>query len=176
MPVFARAKLLIEEQCLTYRPRMTFSYTGPNPQNAYKKLISILVDDIRVPRENLQEKGFTWDRTGPEEKFQARFEVVKDFDKFTYLFMEITLRGSVKPSKEFGKEGNVNFTLGGIVRTEYPQDSMWERSFIYEMFRMFYHRMFYHDRTKNYVSQCRDWMMIIQDEMKSFFNLLQKSQ
>lgn len=174
MPVFARAKLLIEEQCLTYRPKMTFSYTGPNPQKAYKKLLSILVDDINVPRENVQEKGFKWDRTGSEEKFSARFEVIKDFDKFSYLFLSISMSGTVKPSKEFGKEGTVSFTMGGIVRTEYPQDSMWERSFLYEMFRMFYHRTIYHDKTKRHVQDCRDWMLLITNEMKSFFNLLQK--
>lgn len=174
MPVFARSKLLIEEKCLTYRPKMTFSYSGPNPQKSYQKIVDILVKDLSIPRGNLQEKGFQWDRSGKHEKFKVAFEVIKDFDKFTYLYLEIDMDGEVKPSKEFGKEGHVSITMQGTVRTEYPQDTAWERSYIYEMFRTFFHKVFYHDKVKRYVAQCRDWMLYIADEMKSFFNLLQK--
>jgi len=174
MPVFARTKLLIEDRCITYRPRLTFTYTGPNPQKAYNKLIAVLVDDLKIPRENVQEKVFNWDRTGKVERFNASIEVVKDFDKFSYMDLDIKLSGSVKPSKEFGKEGSVTIVLEGIVRTEYPQDTMWERSFIYEIFRSFYHKVFYQDKRKRWVSQCRDWMLYIQNEMKAFFNLLPK--
>lgn len=175
MPTFARSKLLIENMCITYRPRVSFSFSGPNPQNAYKKLLKIIVDDIKIPQQNIQEKFFKWDRSGAAETFTAAWEVVKDFDKFSYMFLEITMDGTVKPSKEFGKEGNVSITMQGIIRTEYPQDTLWERSFLYEIFRSFYHKLLYEDKVKQYVSDCRDWMLFIQNEMKSFFNILQKS-
>lgn len=174
MPVFARTKILIEDTCLTYRPRLEFSYTGPNPQKAYPRLIDILVKEIMIPRENIQEKFFKWDREKPTETFQASFEVFKDFDKFSYMQLEITLKGTVKPSKEFGKEGSITITMQGFVRTEYPQDTAWERSFIYEMFRTLWHKIFYREKRMKYMAQCRDWMLSIQDEMKAFFNLLPK--
>jgi len=134
----------------------------------------VLVDDLKIPRENVQEKAFNWDRNGKTERFSASIEVVKDFDKFSYMDLDIKLSGSVKPSEEFGKEGTVTIVLEGIVRTEYPQDTMWERSFIYEIFRSFYHKVFYQEKRKRWVSQCRDWMLYIQNEMKAFFNLLPK--
>ncbi len=175
MPTFARSKLLIENQCLTYRPKVVFSFSGPNPQKAYEKFLKIVVDDIKIPRQNIQEKYMKWDRSGPTETFRADWEVVKDLDKFSYMFLEVSMKGKVKPSKEFGKEGDVTITMQGIIRTEYPQDTMWERSFIYEILRSFYHKVFYADDVKRYVSDCRDWILFIQNEMKSFFNILQKS-
>ncbi len=172
MPTFARSKLLIENQCVTYRPKITFSYSGPNPHKAYKKFLKIVTDDIKVPSQNVMEKYVKWDRSGPEEKFVAAWEIVKDFDKFSYMFLEVDMNGTFKPSKEFEKEGDVSITIAGIVRTEYPQDSMWERSFVYELLRTFYHKTFYEDNVKRYVSECRDWMLYIQNEMKNFFNML----
>jgi len=175
MPIFARAKLLLENRCLTYRPRMEFSYSGPNPDKAYPKLIDILNKSLNVPRENIQEKNFMWDRSKPEEKFSASFEVIKDFDKFTYMYLEISMRGSLKPSKEFGKEGTVSFTIEGILRTEYPQDTLWERSFFYEIFRTLYHKAFYEERRYKWLLECRDSLLQIQNELKEFFNLLTKA-
>ena len=175
MPVFARTKLLMEERCVSLRPRLELSYKGPNPQNAYDKLMDILIHQIKVPRENIQEKEFAWDRSTETEKFTAKFEIIKDFDKFSYMFLEIEMKGSISPSKEFGKEGSVEVVIEGIVRTEYPQDTTWERSFLYEVFRMFYHKVFYQEQRKRYLDNCRDWMLSIQSELKSFFNLLPKA-
>lgn len=174
MPTFARSKLTIENTCITYRPHITFSYSGPNPQRAYKKFLKIVVDDLKIPRQNIMEKFVKWDRAEPVEKFTAMWEIVKDFDKFSYMFLEVSMDGTFKPSKEFEKEGDITISLQGIIRTEYPQDSLWERSFVYEILRSFYHKAFYEDRLKQYVSDCRDWMLYIQNEMKNFFNILQK--
>jgi hypothetical protein len=175
MPIFARSKLLLEDRCLTYRPKLEFSYSGPNPDKAYPKLIDILTSSLNIPRENIQEKGFKWDRSTPEEKFSVTFEIIKDIDKFSYMYLSITMKGKVKPSKEFDKEGNVSFVLEGMIRTEYPQDTLWERSFFYEMFRTFYHKIFYKEKRYQYIVECRDAMLLIQNEMKEFFNLLTKA-
>jgi hypothetical protein len=175
MPVFARTKLMMEERCITLRPRLELSFKGPNPQNAYNKLLDILTHDIQIPRENIQEKEFNWERGSENEKFTAKFEIIKDFDKYSYMFLEIEMKGNIKPSKEFGKEGDMNIVVEGMVRTEYPQDTTWERSFLYEIFRMFYHKVFYQDQRKKYIENCRDWMLSIQSELKAFFNLLPKS-
>jgi hypothetical protein len=175
MPVFAKTKLMLEERCLTYRPRIEFSYSGPNPDKAYPKLIDILNKNLGVPRENIQEKDFKWDRTKPEEKFSASFEIVKDYDKFSYMYLEVSMSGSLRPSKDFGKEGNIRFVIEGMIRTEYPQDTLWERSFVYEMFRTFYHRMFYDEQRQRWIQECRDSILQIQTELKEFFNLLVKA-
>ena len=174
MPIFARAKLTLEEQCLTLRPRIELRYNGPNPEKAYPKMIDILIKDLGIPRENIQEKEFKFDRSGSEEKFSAAMEVIKDFDKFSYMHLGITMKGSMKPSKEFGKEGEMFVEIEGMVRTEYPQDTVWERSFVNEVFRAFYHRVLYNEQRKKWVDQCRDSILQIHEQVKSLFNLLPK--
>ncbi len=175
MPIFARSKLLLEDRCLTYSPKIEFSYSGPNPDKAYPKLIDILTRSLNIPRENIQEKGFKWDRSKPEEKFKASFEIIKDLDKFSYMYLEISMSGTVKPSEDFEKEGSVKFSIGGMIRTEYPQDTLWERSFFYEMFRTLYHKFFYREKRYEWIMECRDEILQIQNELKEFFNLLVKS-
>ncbi|HKZ45141.1 MAG TPA: hypothetical protein VJ343_00375 [archaeon] len=174
MPIFARTKLMMEDHCMTYRPIMFFTYSGPNPHKIYPKIIDIVMTTLAVPKENIQEKEFNWDKSKPEEKFKITLEVIKDYDKFSYMLLFITVSGTAKPSKDFEKEGEAKVEMDGVLRTEYPQDTMWERSFIYEIFRVFYHKVFYHEERKRYLDACRDSMMTFQGEIKSFFNLLPK--
>ena len=174
MPVFARTKLLMEEFCISKRPRLELTYSGPNPQKVYSKIIDTILTILRVPRENIQEREFHWDRSKPEEKFKIKWKVLKDYDKFSYMSLSISMTGTVRPSREVGKEGNVRIELEGVVKTEYPQDTVWQRSFFYEMFRMFYHKVFYQERRKRHIESCRDSMLSLQAEIKSFFNLLPK--
>ncbi|MEM7821296.1 MAG: hypothetical protein QXX38_00540 [Candidatus Aenigmatarchaeota archaeon] len=174
MPVFARTKLLMEELCLTLRPRIDITYSGPNPQKAYEKLLDVLLNVLKVPRENIQEKVFKWERAPEGETFSSGMEVIKNFDKFSYMQLTISIGGFAKPSKEFGKEGRVSIEIEGVVRTEYPQDTTWERSFLYEIFRTFYHKVFYKEERRRYVEKCREWMFLIESELKSFFAMLPK--
>jgi len=174
MPIFARTKLMIEEDCLQPRPKMIMNYSGPNPQNSYKKLIEMVRTHLKIGPENIQEKEFKWDRSGIPEKFSAAFEIIKDFDKFTHMLLGVSLSGDIKPSKDFGYEGSVTIEIDGVVRTEYPQDTIWQRSLPYEMLRTFWHRVFYQDKRYKYREQCRELMFTLQNEMKGFFNILAK--
>lgn len=172
MPIFARTKLTIEEDCILPRPKIKLYYTGPNPDKSYSKILEIIHNTMRVEDKDVQEREFKWDRSSVPEKFSATIEVVKDFDKFTYMQLIINLSGSVKPSKEFGREGDVTVEIEGVTRTDYPQDTVWERSFLYEIFRTFYHKVFYQDERQKFKENCRDSMVSIQNELKEFFNLL----
>lgn len=174
MPVFARTKMLIEEDCILPRPVLVLNYSGPNPQKAYPKIIELLKNVIRATDRDIQEKEFNWDRSTEVEKFDIALEVNKDLDKFSYLLFRISIGGTARPSKEFGKEGNVSVRIDGLLRTEYPQDTIWERSFLYEIIRVFYHRVFYQDARYRYKEMCAEAMSTLHTELKSFFNLLPK--
>ena len=108
------------------------------------------------------------------EKFSGSIEAFKDFDKFTYMMLWIDFGGDVRPSKEFGKEGNLKIALDGVIRTDYPQDTVLERSLIYEIFRSFWHKAFYQEKRYVYREQCRDIILTVQREVKAFLNILPK--
>jgi hypothetical protein len=173
--VFARTKIMIHDWCMEEPPVDLFlNYTGPNPQLALKHYVESLKTVFKIRDSEVQEKIFNWDRSGKEEKFDLEFEVRKDMDKNTYLFIQGGLEGMITPSEEFGKEGRLQVRITGAIRTEYPQDTFWQKSLIYEFFRIMYHKLIYISLWEKYMAECREMMRYFVEEMKSYLNLLQK--
>lgn len=172
MPIFARTKLLIHDYCLFPVPYATFNYAGPNPQKAYESMKKLFITIFNVDERDIQEREFKWDRIEEEDVFHVRWEIIKDLDTFTFQHMVFTLDGKAKPSKEFGKEGSIKIRMEGRIRTEYPQETIWQRSLIYEIFRTFYHKVIYTSTRKRYIKDCRVELGRFGEEMRSFFNLL----
>lgn len=176
MPVFARTKLVIQDDCLVPQaPFVTLEYKGPNPQNLYAKIKELLVTVWRVDPGDVQEREFSWDRSSGAEKFRVRFEAVKDLDTFSFFFIRISLSGEAKHSREFGKEGSAKIELDTCLRTEYPQDTIWQRSLFYEFFRTLWHKLIYQSTRLRYLQECRELSERFMEEIKSFLNILPKS-
>ncbi len=174
MVIFARTKLTIEEDCMLPTPKLLLNYSGPNPQKVYPKIMELLKSVLKIKPENIQEKKFEWSRSAVPEKFSGEIEAFKDLDRFSYILLWVDFSGSVKPSKEFGKEGDIKVVIDGVLRTDYPQDTVWERSLLYEIFRSVWHKIFYEEKRFRYKEVCRDSMLTLQNEIKSFLNILPK--
>ncbi|MDI6798789.1 MAG: hypothetical protein QMD12_02215 [Candidatus Aenigmarchaeota archaeon] len=182
MPIFARTKLVIHDDCLAPVrggplpgvPYIILNYTGPNPQNLYHKIKELLISVWKVEASEVQERDFSWDRSRGEEKFRVTFDMIKDKDNFSFVQVIVRLEGEAKPSREFGKEGTATIRVEGRLRTEYPQDTLWQRSLLYEMARVFYHRVIYEERRKKYLEECRTDITKFLSEIKSFLAILSK--
>jgi len=175
MPIFARTKLLIHDDCLTPQAPFTImEYKGPNPQNLYNKIKELLVSIWRVDPSDIQEREFSWDRSSGVEKFKVRFEATKDLDTFSFFYITVSLSGEAKHSREFGKEGSAKIEFEPWLRTEYPQDTIWQRSLIYEMLRMLWHKLIYQSTRLRYLQECRELSERFAEEIKSFLNALPK--
>ena len=181
MPIFARTKLVIHEDCLGIsgspfpgKKFITLEYTGPNPQIAYYQAKKILSQISKIPEGEIIERNFSWDRSGEEEKFSVDFDIIKDMDRFSFIQITVSMKGTIKPSKEFGKEGNLSINIDGILRTEYPQDTLWQRSLLYELFRAFFHKFIYEESRKKYKEECVSLINQIYIELKEFLNVLPK--
>ncbi len=177
MPVFARTKLMIHEDCLAPpgAPFIFLNYSGPNPQNIYPQVKKLFQTIFKATEAELQERDFSWDRSGPTEKFSVRFDMIRDLDIFSFMQIIVDVSGEAKPSKEFGKEGTATVRIDGRIRTEYPQDTFWQRSLIYEMFRVFYHRIIYEEARRKFKDHCRELITQFRDNLKQFLNILPKS-
>jgi hypothetical protein len=176
MPVFARTKLLISDDCMKPpgQPSLTLKYSGPNPQNIYSKSKEIATTLWALEPGAIQEKESNWDRTGLGEKFSIKMEITKDLDQFTFLFMKLDIEGEAKPNRQFGKEGSASVKIESSIRTEYPQDTVFQRSIFYEFWRVFFHKFVYEDKRKKYLQDCKEETIRFQEELKSFLNLLPK--
>ena len=178
MPVYAKTKLVIEDLCFAHTPRekpvIQLTYSGPNPQKIYPKLKEILRKELAVPEHLIEEKEYHWDRSKIPEKFSAKLDVIKEMDNLSYIFIEIEVKGEIKPSKEFGSEGKFTINIDSVLRTEYPQDTIIERSLFYEFFRNIYHKVIYKRKREEYLAQCRELVTRLVTSLKAFFEILPK--
>lgn len=170
MPIAARTKLVIEEPCLR-APSVTFSYTGPNPQDIYKKIKKLIPSIFKVDEHDIEEREFMWDRGAAEEKFRAVLNFIKEFDPYSYMEVEVSLNGSAKPSKEFGKEGSASIEVLAKFRIEYPQETLWQRSIFYDFYRSLIRRTKKNERERC-KQTCAELVRTFCDELRSFLNIL----
>lgn len=147
--VWAKTKLMIHDDLLKPLEMMTIHYKGSNPDKFYKEIPLLLQHVFRVHKHNIQEKKIKWEKGDPE-NIKVEWEVEKDLDNFSYYYMEIIL--TIKKSKG---EGTAVIEFGPVLRTEYPQDSMWQRSLFYEMMRVFWHKTSYNAKRDKYMKEGR---------------------
>ncbi|NIO44849.1 MAG: hypothetical protein GTN36_04850 [Candidatus Aenigmarchaeota archaeon] len=159
--VWARAKLMIEDDLLKPEPVATIKFSGRNPERFYKEIYNLLLVTFRVHEHSIQEKEFLWSKGEPE-KFKVRWEINKDLDKFSYYFLKVTLAGETH--KDHGK---AEIEVEGMLRTEYPQDTLWQRSLFYEMGRMFWNTVFYKSKRDEYLREGRRLIALFCRQVKT---------
>ncbi len=170
MPAFARSKLMLQEDCYHDKPeRPRMKYVGPNAMQLYYKAYELLKTIFRVSDSDIEEERYNWGK-GEKEKFKVRWFVHKDMDPYTYLYIRIDVSGSGDE-----KSGTGGVKMKPVLRTEYPQDTLWQRSLFYEMLRMFWHRAFYHEKREMYAEECRNMVITFQKQLNEFFKQLRES-
>jgi len=169
MPQFARTKLLLQEDCYREKPeRITINYVGPNPAKLYYKVYDMIKAIFRAADSDLQEERFSWGK-GEKEKFKVRWYLHKDLDTYTYMFIVFDVSGAGDE-----KTGNAEIKIKPVMRTEYPQDTIWQRSLFYEMLRVFWHRAFYSRKREEYTEDCRNMISIFNRNLHEFFKQLRE--
>jgi len=166
--VFARTKLVMEDDCHEEDPGiMTVKYVGPNVTKIYDKMYKMMKFIYKVSDSDVQETNYSWGKGKDGEKFKIRWWLHKDMDLFTYLLIRLDLSAD-------GNEqtGNAKIVIRGLLRTEYPQDTVWQRSLFYEMLRTLWHRVFYHKKREDYATECKRLNMMFQKTMISYFREL----
>ncbi len=166
--VFARSKITLEDNCFEEEPgAITLRYVGPNPQKMYKKAYETILSVFRVMQSDVQETEFSWGKTARGEKFKIEWWMHKDMDIFSYLYIRFRLDGEGND-----KGGHAKLEVRGLLRSEYPQDTVWQRSLFYEMIRTFWHRVFYHRKREEYAEECRHSEIVFMKYMKEFLREL----
>ena len=166
--VFARAKLVLEDNCFIEEPgAVTMKFIGPDVGRIYKKTYELMKNVFRVPDSAIQEVEYNWGKGEKGDKFRVTWWLHKDMDLFSYLYIRFRLSGEGN-----GGTGHAKLEIRGLLRSEYPQDTVWQRSLFYEMIRTFWHRVFYHKKREEYAEECRHSTVMFMNHMKKFFQLL----
>jgi hypothetical protein len=170
MPVWARTKIVVQEDCYREKPeRINMKYVGPNPSKLYYKVYELLKSVFRASDSDIQEEKYSWGKAADKEKFKVRWYLHKDMDMYTYLYLRFEVSGSGNE-----KTGEASIKIKPVMRTEYAQDTLWQRSLFYEMLRVFWHRIFYHKKREYYAEECRNLMTVFQRNVNEFFKQLRE--
>jgi hypothetical protein len=168
--VFARARLLIEDRCFEEKPsEIHIRYSGPHVAKLYKKCWELMQAVFDVPQSYIQETQYKWVKKGEGDAFQVRWWLHKDMDVFSYIYFRLDLKG-----KGTDKSGEAFIRLKAWLRSEYPQDTVWQRSIFYEILRTFWHRLFYRQRREEYREECRNSMVMYEKQLKDFFQKIKE--
>lgn len=158
--VWARTKLVIQDDLLRPRNRYVVEFRGLKPDKFYHVLPKIFMSVFRTDEHHLQEKKISWTH-GETEKFKVVWEGTKELDSFSFFIFNIELSGSQSKGS-----GEASVLIEGWLRTEYPQDTVWQKSILFEMLRIFWHKTRYvRDRNK-YMEDGRRQMAAFVEEIK----------
>jgi hypothetical protein len=170
--VFARSKLTMEDNCFEEEPgSVEMKFVGPNVTKIYKKMYESMKNVFRCSDADIQETEYSWGKSERGDKFNITWWMHKDMDIFTYFYISFRLSG-----EGTDKSGSAKIAVRGLLRTEYPQDTVWQRSLFYEMLRTFWHRAFYHKKREEYAEECRHSVILFERKMKEFFHEISAAQ
>jgi hypothetical protein len=161
--VWARTRLLIWDYVFEPVKEIRISFTGKNPDKFYKKLHELFRLVFNVPEGYIQEKDYKWEKSRGVERFDVSWEITRIFDVFSYLAIEVDMRGFSTEG-----EGRVNIAIKPRLITEYPQDTIWQQSIFYEMMRRMWHRLFYHGRRMQFLDYSKEMVMNFERQVKDF--------
>ncbi len=159
MPM-ARSKILIHDDIIQPRPQINLHFTGINLENIYKEIPKLVSAVFRMPSGSMQEKNIQFTK-GESDKINISWEGFKELDKLSFYQIEVDLKGSSAKGS-----GTANVVIKAGLRTEYPQDTYWERSLLYEVLRMFWHSTFYHSKREYWLKDGRRLISVLVEEIK----------
>lgn len=165
--VWARSKMIIQEYPYNQRRDLIIGWAGKDPEKAYLEIYYILKDVFNVPDSHIQEIMFQWDTIGNKEKFKVIWRVVKEFDIYSYLRVDISISG-----ESVNGYGKINVYIKPRFLTEYPQDSLFQQTILYEIWRRFWHVVFYDKSRARYLNESRALLREFQDRLKQLFESL----
>ena len=163
--VFARTKLVLEDNCFVEEPgAVNIKFVGPGVTKIYEKVHELMKAVFNVTDADIQEVTSNWGKSEKGEKFKVRWWLHKDIDIFSYLFIRFDLAGEGD-----AKSGTVTLAVRPLLRSEYPQDTLWQRSLLYELLRTFWHRTVYWKKREEYAEECRHATVFFQKKLKEFY-------
>ena len=168
--VYARTKMLMQDNCFPKDPGdVTIRYVGPNTQKLYQRFYDMIKSVMNLPDSAIQEEKFNWGK-GITEKYKVQWFAHKDMDQFTYIYLKISISAEGDE-----KVGNANIRIKPYLRTEYPQDTLWQRSLFYEFIRTFWHRAFYEKKREEYNEECKHLTVMLQRQLHELFRELRET-
>jgi len=157
------AKIVIDEPCLDMP--LLLNYEGPKPEIVYYQLKNTLKRVLGIDDKNIEEKELKWDRSSAEEKISSTFLVTKPLTETAYLFIEIKIDVTSKPSKELESEGKLSLIIDPRVRSAEEKKPL-----LFEIFGIGAGRIM-KSEIENYKSKCKELIGLLDKDIKNLLGL-----
>ena len=163
-------KYVLEDDCLTPDRRLRIDYRGPDPFRFYSQIVMLLRDILEIRTMHVWQREFRWDFSADPVKFFYRVISQKKYDAWTNAYIELTFQGT-QPN-DSSKDGDLVIFITPKLRTEMPQDTVWQRSQIYKGLRWFYFRTFYSNARRILLGKCIHATERINEKLRSIYNMI----
>lgn len=159
-----------EDDCIEPTAKIKIEYKGPNPFEAYKRVVELVKIKLNISDDNAWERDFRWDATSDDKfGFFIRYHFRKWHDKRTFTFIEMIFQGD--QPKEENKVGNLTISIISKLMTHYFLDYPLARTLVYKQFVKFYHENFYKKIRNKFFEECRNLTNLVIDEIKAALNI-----
>jgi len=162
--------LRYEDDCIEPTAKVKVEYKGPNPFEAYKKVLELLKVKLNISDDEIFERDFRWDSTSDEKSgFFIRIYIMKNLDTHTHTFIEIIFNGD--QPRDIKKPGSLTISVITKLVTQYALDTPLERTVFFKNLLNFYYNNFYKKIRENYFKDCRELSDKIIKEIKDSLNI-----
>jgi hypothetical protein len=143
---------ILEDDCLTPNRTLRIDYKGLQPFKFYSQIVMLLREILEIRTMHVWQREFRWDYTGDPIKFFYRVVCQKNYDAWTKAMFELTFQGTHPTDPK--KEGELVVFITSKLRTEMPQNTIWQRSNLYKSLRWIYFRTFYNNARRILLGKC----------------------
>ncbi len=145
-------KWVLDDDCLVPASTIRIDFKGTNPFRFYRDIRTVLREVLEIRGKDIWERDFRWDFAVEPRKFFVKVAAKKSFDNWTAAYFELTFQGT-QPS-DLIKEGEMVIFVYSKLRTEAPNDTIWQKSSMYKGMRWLYFRTFYNDARRILLNKC----------------------
>ena len=166
---------IIEDMdCFSPRRTITVKFTGPNIRNIIKNAPKILQTSMRTTGQRTFLDEYYVDLTDPNlTGFHIFWHAKREFDMRTYMYGFIRLKqGKIKPDGS----GTVEIEFTPKVITEWEKNSILQRNPIYTLLLKIYGYIFYDNRRRRYVEQCKEYAEDMIRRVKDLLKLMESAE
>jgi len=160
--VWARSRLVIRDYVFEPRRDLYLMWSGKLPTKIYLEVYHLLQDVFSVPESHIIEMVFDWETKGGNNKFKIGWRVLKEFDIYTYLRLDVNMSGKIDENGN----GTISIAIKPRFFTEYPQDTVFQQTIFYEILRRAWHVLFYEKKRFQYKEESRILIMEFHRRLK----------
>ncbi len=153
--------MVIRDYIFEPRRDLYLFWAGRFPPSIYLDIHQLIRDIFGVPDSHILEMVFDWDAKPDGAKFKIGWRVIKEFDIYSYLRLDINVVGNVE-----GERGKFSMTLKPRFFTEYPQDTIFQQTVLYEILRRAWHVLYYERKIQEYKEESRIMVMQFHKKVK----------